>query len=92
MTRETQRQLYWVLKAHKSELEITRGAPSGLDLEVFNRRIVAARQLVEWLSPALELGPPASPTVQTPPSSPNPPKATRRWISHSGGTPTDLVV
>ena len=42
MTRETQRQLYQALKAHTSELEITRGATLGLDLEALDRRIEAA--------------------------------------------------
>ena len=60
-TRETQHQLYQVLKAHKFELEITRGVTSGPDLEILHRRIEAVRLLLEWLSRALELEPPASP-------------------------------
>jgi hypothetical protein len=69
MTRETQRQLFQALEAHKFDLEITRSITSGLDLEVLDRRIEAARLLLEGLSPALQLGPPASPAVQTPPPS-----------------------
>jgi hypothetical protein len=91
MTRETQRQLYQAVKSHTLNLEITRGGASGPDLEVLNRRIEAARLLLEWISRALELDPPASPTVQTPPPSssqadlnqtppspPEPPKTSRR--------------
>jgi hypothetical protein len=91
MTREARRQLYQALKAHKLELEIIRGVESGPDLEVLDRRIEAARLLLEWLSQALELEPPASPEVQTPPpssspadqdqtppSAPDPPKTSRR--------------
>jgi hypothetical protein len=69
MTRETQRQLYQALKAHKSDLEATRSITSGHDPEVLDRRIEAARLLVEWLSPALEPGPPAFLAVQRPPPS-----------------------
>jgi hypothetical protein len=89
-TRETQHELYRVLEVHKSELEITRSITSALDPEVLDRRIEAARLLLEWLSTALELGPPASPAVQTPPPSsapadrdqisplaPDPPKTSR---------------
>jgi hypothetical protein len=71
-TREGRRQLYEALKAHKFELEITRGVASGLDLEALDRRIEAARLLLEWISRALELEPPASPEVQTPPPSSSP--------------------
>jgi hypothetical protein len=91
MTRETQRQLFQALKAHKFDLEITRSITSALDPEVLDRRIEAARLLLEWLAPALELGPPASPAVQTPPPSsapadrdqipplaPDPPKTSRQ--------------
>jgi hypothetical protein len=60
-TREAQHQLYQALKAHKSELEITRGVASGPDVENLDRRIEAARLLLEWISRALELQPPASP-------------------------------
>jgi hypothetical protein len=70
MTREAQRQLYQALKAHTSELEITRGAAS--DLEALDRRIEAARLLLEWLSQALERQPPPFPAVQTPPPSSSP--------------------
>jgi hypothetical protein len=72
MTRETQRQLYQALNAHKSELEITRGAASGPDLEILDRRIEAARLLLEWIWRALEIEPRASPEVQTPPPSSSP--------------------
>jgi hypothetical protein len=69
MTRETQHELYQAFEAHTSELEITRGAASGPDLEVLDRRIEAARLLLEWLSQALE----APPEAQTPPSASDPP-------------------
>jgi hypothetical protein len=83
-------ELYQALEAHQSDLEIQRDAASGYGLE---DRIEATRHVLKWLDhQALEIEPPASPAVQTPPSSPNPPKASRRWISHSGDTPTDLVV
>ena len=91
MTREAQRQLYQALKAHKAELEITRGVAPGSDLEILHRRIEAARLLLEWLSQALEPQTPASPAVQTPPlsnfpadqdqtpsSAPHPPKTSSR--------------
>jgi hypothetical protein len=65
-TRETQHELYRVLKAHKSELEITRGAASGPDLEILDRRIEAIRLLLEWIWQALEPLPEASPAAQTP--------------------------
>jgi hypothetical protein len=88
---EARRQLYQALRAHSSELEIERGVTSGPDLEVLDRRIEAARLLLEWISRALELDPPASPAFQTPspssapadrdqtpPSAPDPPKTSRR--------------
>jgi hypothetical protein len=90
MTRETERQLYQAVKSHTLNLEITRAGASGPDLEVVDRRIADSRLLLEWLSQALELGPPASPVVetpppssaqadqdQTPPSAPDPPKPRR---------------
>jgi hypothetical protein len=52
-TREAHRQLYEALKAHKSELEIIRGVVSGPDLEILDRRIEAARLLLEWIARAL---------------------------------------
>jgi hypothetical protein len=61
MTKEAQHQLYEALKAHKFDLEITRGAASGPDHEALDRRIEAARLLLEWIARALELEPPASP-------------------------------
>jgi hypothetical protein len=60
-TRDAQRPLYEALGAHKSDLEIMRGDASGPDLEVLNRRIEAARLLLEWIARALELELPASP-------------------------------
>jgi hypothetical protein len=60
-TREAQRQLYEALGAHKSDLEIIRGVASGPDLEALDRRIEAARLLLEWIARALELEPPVSP-------------------------------
>jgi hypothetical protein len=69
-TREARRQLYQALEAHKFDLEITRGVTSSPNLEILDRRIEAARLLLEWLSQALEPHPAASPAVQTqPPSS-----------------------
>jgi hypothetical protein len=89
-TREARQQLYKALTAHKDHLEITRTF-TNLEGEVLDRRIEAARLLLEWLAPALELGPPASPAVQTPPPSsapadrdqipplaPDPPKNSRQ--------------
>jgi len=89
-TAEMQHELYEVLKAHKSELELRRGVTSA-DPEVLDRRIEAIRLLLEWLSRALELEPPVSPAVQkpppssaladqhqTPPSAPDPPKTSSR--------------
>jgi hypothetical protein len=72
MTREAQRQLYQALKAHTSELETARGVTSGPDLEVLDRRIEAARLLLEWISQALEPQPPPFLAVQTPPPSSSP--------------------
>jgi hypothetical protein len=60
-TREAQREFYQALNAHKSELEIIRGAASGPDLEALDRRIEATRLLLEWIARALELEPPVSP-------------------------------
>jgi hypothetical protein len=60
-TREARHQLYEALSAHKFELEITRAVASGPDLEILDRRIEAARLLLEWIARALELEPPASP-------------------------------
>jgi hypothetical protein len=87
-TREALQQLYKALTAHKAHLEITERFMTDVDLD---RRIEAARLLLEWLEPALEPEPPASPEVQTPPpstspvdqhqtppSAPDPPK-TSRW-------------
>jgi hypothetical protein len=51
-----ERQLYQALRAHKSDLEITE-CVRALDQEIMDRRIEAARQLVEWLERALELEP-----------------------------------
>jgi hypothetical protein len=61
MTREAQRQPYQALKAHKLDLENARGVTSGPDLEILDRRIEAARLLLEWILRALELEPLASP-------------------------------
>jgi hypothetical protein len=101
MTREAQHQLYQALNAHKIELEIIRGGASGPDLEALDRRIEAARLLLEWISPALEPDPPASPEVQTPPPSsapadpdqippPDSPKTSRRWSAFGRNIPIDL--
>ena len=68
MTIEAQFELLQAL-AHKFDLEITRSVTSGLDLEVLDRRIEAARLLLEWLSQALEPHPSAFPEARTPPPS-----------------------
>jgi hypothetical protein len=60
MATEAQVELYRALKAHTSDLEITRGV-SALDQEILDRRIEAARQLSDWLSRALEPPPAAFP-------------------------------
>ncbi len=52
-------------------------------------RIEATRRVLKWLDDqALEIVTQASPVGQTQP----PYSASRRWISHSGDTPTDRVV
>ncbi len=53
MATEDQVQLFQALKAHKAELETQQSAASGLDQEVLDHRIEAARLLLEWLSPIL---------------------------------------
>jgi hypothetical protein len=93
-TEEAQHQVYQVLEAYKSDLELRRADASGSDLEALDRQIEAARLLLEWLAQELELEPPASPAVQTPPpssapadqdqtppSAPDPPKTSSRVIS-----------
>jgi hypothetical protein len=69
MKREAQRQLYQALKAHKFELEITRGVALGIDRDILDRRIAAARQLLESLSQAPGFDRPASNAVRMPTSS-----------------------
>jgi hypothetical protein len=59
-TRNAQRQLYQALKTQKFELELTRGLASGPDREAVDRRIEAARVLLDWLSEALEPQPAAN--------------------------------
>jgi hypothetical protein len=84
-------ELFQAVEAHKLDLEFERGVTSGRDLEVLDRRVEAAQQLLEWLSRALELGPPSFPAVQTPspssvqgdpdqipPSAPDPHKTSSR--------------
>ena len=82
--------LYEALKAHKFDLEITKGVwaldQEIMHQEIMHRRIEAAQQLLEWLEQELEIEPRASPAVQTP----RPSSASRRWISHSGDTPPPL--
>jgi hypothetical protein len=72
MKREAQRQLFQALKAHKFELEITRGVALGLDRNVLDGRIEAARLLLEWLSQDPGLDRPASQAVRMPTSSKGP--------------------
>jgi hypothetical protein len=61
---EARRQLFEAVTAQKVHLEITRGF-AGLELEVLDRRIEAARRLLEWLSQALEPQLAAFPEVRT---------------------------
>jgi hypothetical protein len=63
-TDEARRQLYETLKAHESELLITRRF-AALELEALDNRIAAVRQTLEWLEQFLERDPPASPADQT---------------------------
>jgi hypothetical protein len=74
---EAQGELYQGLKAPQSDLEIQQDAAApACGLEDW---IEATRRVLQWLDhQAFEIEP------QTPPSS--------RWISHSGDTPTNLVV
>ena len=63
-------------EAHQSDLEIQRDAAPACDLE---DRIEATRRVLEWLDhQAFEIEPEALPS--------------RRWNSHSGDTPTDLII
>jgi hypothetical protein len=87
-TKESQRQLYEALTAHKFELEIIQGIASGPDLEVQDRRIEAARLLLEWLSRALEPQPPAFPAIQT--TSPSSAPADPDQISPSASDPPKI--
>jgi hypothetical protein len=57
MATEAQLRLFQALKAHTFELEIERDVASNRDREALDSRIEAARQLLEWLSKALELWP-----------------------------------
>lgn len=66
MATDAQAQLFQALQAHTSELEIERDVASDRDLEALDRRIEAARLLLEWLSKALEPKPATFPTAQTP--------------------------
>jgi hypothetical protein len=77
--------LYEAVKAHKFDLEITEGVWA-LDQEIMDRRIEAAQQLLEWLEQELKIEPTGFPA----PSLPN--SQTRQWNSHSGDTPTDMIV
>jgi hypothetical protein len=65
---EAQIELYLALKAHKFDLEITRGV-TALEQEILDRQIEAVQRLLESLSQATGLDPPASPAVETPPPS-----------------------
>jgi hypothetical protein len=71
MALDAKTQLFEAVKAHISELEIERDVAS--NLEALDRRIGAARLLLEWLSKALEPEPAASPTSE--PSPPPGPQA-----------------
>jgi hypothetical protein len=66
MATDAQIKLFQALKAHTSELESERKVASDRDLEALDRRIEAARLLLEWLSRALEPGPAASPAPKRP--------------------------
>jgi hypothetical protein len=60
MATDAQHRLFEALKAHTSELEAERKSASGPDQAVFDRRLEAARKLLEWLSTTLELGSPSN--------------------------------
>jgi hypothetical protein len=69
MAIEAQVELFQAVKAHTLGLESARGVTSGSDPEDLDRRIEDARQLLEWLSQALEPHPAAFQAAQTPPPS-----------------------
>jgi hypothetical protein len=54
MATEGQHQLFEALSAHRFQLESERDGASGNDQVVLDRRIEAARKLLEWLSTVLE--------------------------------------
>jgi hypothetical protein len=60
MATDAQLRLFQALKAHIFELETERDVASDRDRETLDRRIEAARLLLEWLSKALEPGPSAA--------------------------------
>jgi hypothetical protein len=59
MATDAQYWLFDALKAHTFELETERDGASEHDQVVLDRRIEAARRLLEWLSTTLKPGPPA---------------------------------
>jgi hypothetical protein len=73
MALDAKTQLFQAVETHLSELESERAVASKRDLEALDRRIRAARLLLEWLSKALEPEPAASPTSE--PSPPPGPEA-----------------
>jgi hypothetical protein len=97
---EAQVELYLALEAHKFDLEITRGV-TALDQEILDRRVEAVQRLLESLSQAIGLDPPASQPVETPPPSSAqadlnqiPPRSlilSRARISHSSDPQTGEV-
>jgi hypothetical protein len=54
MAIETQYELFEALNAHRFQLETERDGASGHDQVVLDRRIEAARKLLEWFSTVLE--------------------------------------
>jgi hypothetical protein len=64
MATEAQDRLFDALKAHSSDLQAEREGASELDQAVLDRRLEAARKLLEWLSTTLER---ALPATRTPP-------------------------
>jgi hypothetical protein len=60
MATDAQHRLFEALKAHTSELEAKRKQALEDDQVVLDRRLEAARRLLEWLSTTLEPGSPSN--------------------------------
>jgi hypothetical protein len=70
MATDAQIELFRALRAHTAELEIERDSASGHVLEALDRRVEAARLLLDWVSKALGPGPAGFPTQTPSPSEP----------------------